>query len=238
MISDLDQELLDFVAVQELVLARQAAVLLQISADEATDRFENFRQRGWVTRVALRRELPAAYRITRLGAERVDDALPPLRALDPIRYRHEIGVGWLYAAGRRGGLGDIRAVLTRRQMQAADTTGRSETLLNTAGARFKDEPPNGVQQDARHTYPDLALVEADEGGGWVPLNIVLTIPDPGQLRTTLARGRDDTLIRAQLFLTEDDSGATRNLIETTAADLGLGDRVHVQRLARDGIAGA
>src|SRR5579875_913294 len=147
MTADSDQDLLLFIAAQEIALAQQAAALLQISNDDATDRLERLRDRGLVTRVRLRSELPAAYRITHKGAEQIDSALPPLTALDPDRYRHEIAIGWLWVAARHGQLGNLREVLTRREMQAADATLRSESLLDTEGASFKDEPMSGVQLD-------------------------------------------------------------------------------------------
>jgi len=234
-IADADQDLLLFTAAQELVLAEQAAALLQITDEEATQRLDQLRDRGLVTRVALKHELPPAYRVTRDGAEQIDSALPPLQALDPGRYRHEIAIGWLWAAARHGQLGKLREVLTRREMQAADATLRSESLLDTPGATFKDNAVAGTQCDARQAYPDLALVQA-EGGGWATLHVILTSPDRAQLRATLNRA--DPLIRAQLFLLQDDSGESRKLIEAVANELDIAHRVHVQQLAHDGIEGA
>jgi hypothetical protein len=46
-------------------------------------------------------------------------------------YRHEIAIAWLWASARHGQLGDLREVLSRREMQAADATLRSESLLDT-----------------------------------------------------------------------------------------------------------
>ena len=91
---------------------------------------------------------------------------------------------------------------------------------------------------AATTYPDLGLVQADDGGGWATLDVMLTVPERDWLRTMLGRGHRDRLIRAQLFLVQGAGGESETLIETVAEDLGLADRVHVKKLASDGIAGA
>ena len=53
----------------------------------------------------------------------------------------------------------------------------------------------------------------------------------------LGRYTHDGLLLAQLYLTEQDQGID-DAITTTAAELGLADKVHVKRLAHDGIAGS
>lgn len=123
-------------------------------------------------------------------------------------------------------------------MQAADATLRSQSFLDTKGASLKDEPVAGSKQNGCQTYPDLGLVQADDGGGWATLDVMLTVPERDWLRTMLGRGHRDRLIRAQLFLVQDAGGESETLIETVAEDLGLADRVHVKKLASDGIAGA
>jgi hypothetical protein len=233
--ADENQDLLLFVAANEVVLAEQAAALLEITDEDATGRLERFGAERLVTRVHLSSQLPPAYRITRAGAEQTDSFLPPLRALDMGGYRHEIAIAWLWASARHGQLGDLREVLSRREMQAADATLRSESLLDTPGAKFSSSPVGGTATDARHAYPDLGLVQA--AGGWVTLDVVLSLPNPGHLRTMLGRYRHDRLMLAQLYLTEQDQ-QIEDAITAAAEDLGVSDRVHVQRLAHNGIAGA
>jgi hypothetical protein len=232
--TDPDQDLLLFVASNEVVLAQQAATLLQITDQDATGRLDRLRARRLVSRVKLSSRLPPAYRITRDGAEQIDCALPPLRTLGTHRYPHEIAIAWLWASARHGQLGELREALTRREMQAADATLRSESLLDTPGARFSTQPATDGKSDPRNTYPDLALLQAS--GGWVTLDVVLSLPKPGPLRTMLGRHRHDPLMLAQLYLTEQDQGID-DAITATAAELGLADKVHVQRLAHDRIAG-
>lgn len=229
-----DEKLLLFIAANELITAQQAAALLEITEQAATDRLDALATEALVTRVVLSSRLAAGYRITAKGADQLDSALPHLRPLDAQTYRHEIAVAWLYAAARNGRLGDLRDVLSRREMQAADSTLRTESLLDTQGARFKDQPTPGQDLDPRYAYPDLALVQA--AGGWATVDVLLTPPGSDWLRTMLGRCHRDQLIRAQLFLVEQNDGIEED-INTAAERLGLRDRVHVQILATDGIAG-
>lgn len=234
MTSDLQHELLSFVAAHELVIAQQAAALLKITEEDATHSLAQLGAQRWVSSIELASRRPVAYRITSEGADLVDSALPPLRALSWSRYRHEIAVPWLWAAARDGNLGELREVLSRRQMQAADATHRTQTLLEQPHAVFAEQPSTGAP-DPRHAYPDLGLVQADHG--WVPLTVVLTPPRPEWLRTMVSRLNRDPLMRGHLYLVEQDAKIEKT-IKTIAAELGVADRVHVQRLAQDAIAGA
>jgi hypothetical protein len=234
MIDGLERDLVSFVAAHEFVTAEQSAALLQVTQSAAADLIERLRTEQLVSRVELSSSVPAAYRITQDGTELIDSALPPLRALSWARYRHEIALGWLWASARHGNLGDISDALSRRQMQCADSSQRSQLLLETPGAAFSDQAAE-PSTDARVAYPDLALVQTS--GGWVSLNVVLTAPEPGRLRTMIGRLSRDPAMRAQLYLVA-NGGHVAHAINTTAADLGVASRVHVQLLAKDGIAGA
>jgi hypothetical protein len=120
-------------------------------------------------------------------------------------------------------------------MQAADATQRAESLLEQPGAVFRDHAADSQMLDARHAYPDLALLQAD--GGWVALNVVLTPPDPKRLKAAIGRLNHERLMRAQLYLAEQDQ-QIEEAIKAAARDLGVGDRVHVQLLASGGVKGA
>ncbi|MGH2843343.1 MAG: hypothetical protein ACRDKL_07120 [Solirubrobacteraceae bacterium] len=233
-ISGTDQDLLLCVAANELVLAQQAAGLLQITDQDATQRLEQLCAERLLTRVTLSGRLPPAYRITRTGAQQVDPHLPPLRALDMGRYRHEIGVAWLWGSARVGGLGNLRQGLSRREMQAADKTLRSESLIDTPGATFGDQPDPGSQPDPRHAYPDIALVQAT--GGWVSLDLVLTLPAPERLSAMVSRLHRHPGILAELYLVESTAGISE-AVKAAAEQHAIAGRVHIQVLAEDGIAG-
>jgi hypothetical protein len=228
------EDLLDLVAQHELVLAEHIAALLELTVGEATGQLENLRGRGLVSRVRISGQSPAAFRITVEGAVQVDTALPRLRPVDPRSYRHAVAVVWLWAAGRRGNLGEVREVLTRRGMQAADATSRTGELVGRPGARFSDDGSDAADSDIDLAYPDLALLPVT--GGWVRIDVVLGAPDPERLQTMITRAHRDRSLAGQLFMVDHDV-QTRELIESIAAQLGLTDRVNVQWLAEDGIAG-
>jgi hypothetical protein len=229
-----EQNLLLYVAAHEVVLAEQAAALLEITEQDATERLEQLRTERLVTSVTLRSRLPPAYRITRDGVERIDSYLPPLRALDMARYRHEIALAWLWASGRHGNLGNLREILSRREMQAADTTLRSESLLDTPGATFGGVQDDDVTTDARHAYPDLGLVQAT--GGWATLDLVLTRPAPHRINAMISRLNHHPQILAELYFVEQHTGIDQ-AIKHAAEQNRISDKVHVQFLATDGIAG-
>lgn len=229
------QRLLLFAAASEVILAKQAAALLKTSTDSAAERLEVLRTQRLVSRVRLSGRLPDGYRITPEGAELIDSQLPATRPLSPAAYRHEIGVGWLWVAAQHGNLGVLREVLTRREMHAADQTLRSESLLNSAGATFADQPVADQRPGLSGTYPDLALIQ--HAGGWVTVNLILGSPSAPQLEWMIGRsGRQQPLILAQLFMVQHPEIGEQ--IKHAAVTLGLGDRVHVQRLAQNGIDGA
>jgi hypothetical protein len=228
------EDLLSVMAVHELVLAEQAATLLEVTVEEATGQLDDLCEQGLLSRVRLSRQSPAVYRVTERGAALVDPALPPLRPLGSFSYRHAVAVVSLWAAGRAGSLGEVHEVLTRRGIQAAEATGRAGSLLGTPGATFKDKAPAIGESDVDLAYPDVALLPVT--GGFVTVDIMLTVPDPERVQTMIGRSHRDKRLVAQLFLVEHD-GSTRELIERTAIELGLADRVHVQWLAEDGIAG-
>jgi hypothetical protein len=234
MMDGLEHDLLSFVAAHELVTAEQAAALLEITNEHATESLASLCAERSVSRIEMSSRLPTAYRITCDGAQLIDSALSPLRPLSWSRYRHELAIAWLWVTARHGGLGELREVLSRRQMQAADATLRSQSLLQQPGAVFNDKSETNLGLGARQAYADLGLVQAD--GGWVPLDVLLTPPEPERLRTMVGRLTRDRLMRAQLYLVERD-GQIDEAIKATAETLGVLDQVHVQFLGRDGVAG-
>jgi DNA-binding MarR family transcriptional regulator len=235
MTDGLEHELLTFVAANELVTANQAAALLEITGSSATNALEQLSAQRLVSRQKMSSSLPATYRITPDGRELIDPALPPLCSLSWPRYRHELAIGWLWLAAHGGSLGEFREALSRRQMQAADATQRTQSLLTEPGAVFSDRSATGPAPHARLAYPDLALLLPD--GGWTAYTIVLSPPEPQRLRNMVDRLNHEPLMRAQLYLVEQDRQIDE-AIKATAHELGVGDRVHLQLLATDGIAGA
>jgi hypothetical protein len=216
-------DLLAFVAAHELVLAEHAAVLLGVSEPDAAEQLQELVEQGLVSRVRLSIHSPTAYRITQQGADRVGSGLPPLRPMDLTGYRRAVAVPGLWLAARAGSFGETPAVLTARQMQAADATSRTGSLLDLAGAKFGNQSPQG-ETDAGSGYPDLGLLTA--AGGWVTADLLFAIPEPLSLHSTIGRAHRDSLIVEQWCFVENLH--SRKLIEDTAAELGLSDRVRVQ----------
>jgi hypothetical protein len=225
-------DLLAFVAAHELVLAEHAAKLLGISETDAAERLQELVEQGLVSRVRLSAHSPTLYRITQHGADRVDTGLPPLRPLDLTGYRRAVAVPGLWLAARSGGFIKTRDVLTARQMWAADATAHTDSLLGAEGAKFRNESPEH-DKDAGNGYPDLGLLTTT--GGWATADLVLTTPDPERLHRIIGRAHEDGLIVQQWFLVDDLRSG--DMIEDTAAHLGLTDRVQVQLIDPAAIAG-
>jgi hypothetical protein len=201
---------------------------------DAIRRLEALREQGVVSRAHVDRGWLAAYRITPKAAARVDPALPPLRAPELARYRRDAAAAWLWTTARNGRFGPQRAILSRREMQAADATARTARLLNRAGAAFGARPSDQPRPGVDLVYRDLALVGAS--GGWQSVDVVLSPPDPKRLRTMIGHPHRDETLSRQLFMV---SGAPRirELIEGIAGELGLAERVSVQSLDPAVIAG-
>jgi hypothetical protein len=157
--------------------------------------------------------------------------LPPLRPMDLAGYRHAVAVLGLWLAARSGTFGNTRDVLTARQMQAADATSRSGSLLGAPGAAFSNEPPQG-DADAGPGYPDLGFLWPT--GGWTSGELVLAAPGQERLHATIDRVSRDRLMLQQWFFVEHTRSG--ELIETTAAELGLADRVRIEMIDLAGIA--
>ncbi len=151
--------------------------------------------------------------------------------LSPNEYRHEVGVGWLWLAARAGNLGELRGLTTERQMQAEDGTARA------AGERPKWGVGlglfNSYGRPARH-YPDLVLDTAS--GHRVAVELELTAKSSGRMRRIMSAYASDSHIDHVLYLAANASIAQR--VADAARRAGIPDRVHVQLLAPDGIAGA
>jgi hypothetical protein len=225
------EELLAFLAANELVIAQHAAQLLEISAEEATDRLDALRNQGAVSRVKVSSGSPAAYRITPRAAVHLDPALPALRAAQPTRYRRDLIGAWLWMTARKDRFGQQQTVLSRREMQAADASSRTATLLGATGVTF-GEKSSITEPDPDPRYRDLALVQAS--GSWQSVDVMLSPPGPERLRGMISRAHHDQTLNRQLFLVRQDL-QVRELIESIAGELGLADSVAIEPLDPAGI---
>jgi hypothetical protein len=179
-----DQDLLRFVAAHEVVVAIQAARLRGMGdVDDVAARLEGLRDQGLVSRLRVSPQSPAGYRVTPDGAARVDPALPELTASIVGRYRHHLGVGWLWLAAQRGAFGKGDSILSAREMRAADATGHTGGLLDAVGATFGVALPG--RPSGELAYPDLAVMYPNKY--WLGVHLLYALPDSGWLRTTMQR---------------------------------------------------
>ena len=90
------------VAAHHLVLAEHVARLLGVDDDAARDHLAATQLVGLIRRRRLLTIDAGCYQITCAGLAAIASELPPPR-LDPDRYRHEIGAGWLWLAATTAG---------------------------------------------------------------------------------------------------------------------------------------
>ncbi|MGH3264100.1 MAG: hypothetical protein ACRDNS_19130 [Trebonia sp.] len=108
-------DVLVFVAGHELVLAEHVAELLRVGVPEATGRLDGLLEQGLISRVRLSPRSPAAYRITAMGAGRVDPAVPGARRLDSTGYRRAVAAGFSAVRERRPTEADVEGSLPQTE---------------------------------------------------------------------------------------------------------------------------
>jgi hypothetical protein len=218
-LTDRDRIALEFAAEHRLVLAAQVAVLLQTSVGGARKRLGLLVGSGWL-RFERKFTGPGCYLIERRGLAAVGSRLPRPRDLDPAAYDHDVGLGWLWLAARRGWFGTVDRVVSEREMRSHD--GRPEHRREPIGVRLGGVGPRGGER--RH-YPDL-LLECRTGHR-VAVELELTTKPRRRLEGILAGYATDPRIDAVLYLVRDPP--TGRAIERAAASLGSSPTVIVQR---------
>jgi hypothetical protein len=212
------------------LIVPQLALLLGVSDATAARRLRQLEQRQLLELRRIFTGLPAAAVIRSRGLRAVGS---PLKApqVNYNEYRHDVGVGWLWLAARAGSFGELRGVTTDRRMQAEDATA-------VAGGR---SAPWGVGvgmlgshgQPQRH-YPDLLLETAS--GHRVAVELELTAKSSGRMNRIMGAYAGDSRVDQILYVAANSSIAAR--VRESARRAGIPNRVHVQLLAPDGIAGA
>jgi hypothetical protein len=228
-LDDRDREVLAFVAAHRMVAADHVMVLLAKDVGTAHGRLGQLEAEGFVRRERLFRRGPDCYRITPAGLSSIrSDLAPP--EFDP-RYRHDVGVAWVWLAATRGTFGTLDRVVTEREMREADQKWSEPGGLDgdVAGRPAADVgappfgvPVTGVDGDRSRHYPDLLLI----GRGRVAVELQLALPSPRRLREILVGYGADARVWAVLFLVVDPEIAGR--VESAAAQLGISQMVQVQ----------
>jgi hypothetical protein len=224
-LTDRDRELLEFAALNRIVLASQLEVLLGATTDAVTTRLRALRRAGYLDSQTPFDRQPRCYWITSRGLHAIESSLPKPR-FELRSYRHDLGVGWLWLAARGGAFGPAVRVVSEREMRSSDASAahaaraggeRTETL----GVRLGGVGPGGRE---RLHYPDLLLVGAD--GRRAALELELTPKGRARRERILAGYAADGRIDDVVYLV--DQPAVARGVLTSAARLGIRGRVHVQ----------
>jgi hypothetical protein len=220
-----DIELLEFASRQRIVLSSHAQALLTVSADAAASRMRALARAGLLDHQALFDRQPRCYWITRHGLQAIGSSLSPPR-MDLRSYRHDIGVAWLWLAARSGAFGPLRDITSEREMRSRDAAAAHAARNAGGGAEPLAVRLGGIGPGGRERlhYPDLLLTGA--GGRRVAVELELTSKAGSRRQRILAGYGADRRVDAVLYLV--DSRAVARAIRSSAARLGILERVHVQ----------
>lgn len=217
-ITDRDLELLAFLAEHRIADVDHVRALLGVSDSVAYGRLRSLARLGLVTQHRFFQAQRSCYRITREGLASIDSKLPPPR-IDLRCYGHDIGLGWVWLAARRGSFGALRDVVSERRMRSND--GAEPERQDTFGVRLGGYGAGGKP---RLHYPDLLLVTGD--GKRIAVELELTGKGRARRERILGGYAADPRIDAVLYLVENRSLARS--LQASAARLGIGAMVHVQ----------
>lgn len=214
-----DRTLLEFLAEHRIVRANQIAQLLGVTVPSAQRRLRRLGAGGYVAAGQLYAEQPKHYRVTGRGLRATGSDLGTPR-LDQLRYRHDVGLAWLWLAARTGRFGNVTAMYSERRMRSEDLRpGPREQF----GVQVIGEGPSGGV--VTH-YPDLLLQTA--AGSRVAVELELTAKPRARLERIIGRYACDRRFDAVLYLVDDPRRAEQ--IRGAAARVGASRFVHVQRV--------
>jgi hypothetical protein len=217
-----DRLLLEFASHHRLILASQAALVLQVDLDDAEVRLDALRDGGLI-RDARSESCPfPGEQITGAGLRAISSPLRAPRQGSASGYHHDVRLGWLWLAARSGAFGTLRGVVSERHMRSHDRRG--EEWAQRFGVRLGGVGPAGHE---RLHYPDLVLKTAS--GRRVALELELTRKPSIRLSKILAGYAADPRIDAVVYLVEKPTVAAN--ISRAAARMGISDLVHVQRVS-------
>lgn len=218
-----DRLLLEFASHHRLILASQAALVLQVDLDDAEVRLDALRDAGLI-RDARGESCPfPGEQITGAGLRSIGSPLRAPRQGSASGYHHDVGLGWLWLAARSGAFGALRGVVSERHMRSHDRR-RDEEWAQQFGVRLGGVGPAGHE---RLHYPDLVLKTAS--GRRVALELELTGKPSIRLNKILAGYAADPRIDAVVYLVEKPAVAAK--VGRAAARMGISDLVHVQRVS-------
>ena len=216
-----DLQILSFLAEHRTVLERQIAVLLDRPARVLDGSLDALAQAGYVIRWLGFGE-DRCCRIQKRGLQAMGVGLrAPSDNLG--KYRHDIGVAWLWVLAQRGSFGPLSQVIGERRLHSED--------------RLRPERPHSVRLggydskgEAHRHYPDLVLV--DHQGRRVALELELTTKDRGRRERILAGYGAERRIDGVVYFVERNARgrAVGHAIEASAARVDVADRVHLRTI--------
>jgi hypothetical protein len=224
-ITERDLTLLAFAAEHRFVIAAQVAVLLSATEAAADARLRALGKGGYLRSERKLFRQPASHQITRDGLRAAASDLPVPHPVDLAVYRHDLGLGWLMLAARRGRFGSMADVVSERRMRSHD--GRDPARSERFGVRR-----GGVGADGRERlhYPDMVAVTAS--GHRVAFELELSTKTRDRREGILAAYGADRDVDAVVYLVE--RAAVGRAIQRSAARVGVQDRVHVQKVSFGG----
>jgi hypothetical protein len=228
-LSRADLSLLGPLAEHRLLIVPQVALLLGVSDRTAARRLARLHGAGLVLHRQIFAGAPHAVRITSPGLRVIDSSLKAPN-LNLNEYRHDVGVAWLWLAARGGSFGSLTGMTSDRRMQSEDAGRLASGGWARWGIGVGLFGPHGNPQ--RH-YPDLMLETAS--GHRVGVELELTSKSVRRMDRIMWAYASDARIDHVLYLAGNQRIAQR--VTDSARRAGIGDRVHVKLLARDGIEG-
>ncbi len=219
-----DRELLEFLAEHRLVLADHVGALLRISPRAADARLRALADAGFLTHERVFHRQPPCVQIARAGLAAIGSDLPAPR-LDLRSYQHDVGVAWLWLAGRGGTFGEMREVIAERRLRSHDASDKGES--QRLGVRLGGVGPKGAE---RVHYPDLLLVTGD--GKRIAVELELSWKGPARTERILAGYAADRGVSAVLYLVE--SRRIGRSVEAAARRVGIPDLVQIQMIGFSG----
>jgi len=238
-VSEVDEEVLRYVARHPVVLVSQVQALLELQEQAAAERLASLSGDGLIRLAPRFRNQLAGYQITRSGLAQIGSD-PPVPRVDLRRYRHDIGVVWLWLAARNGVFGEIERVFSEREMRVADKVDaaakyafdlelspavRAKAADASFGATLESDVPGDPPPVQ---YPDLVLVVPS---GRLAVQLLLTGVGRDPLDAILSGYALKSSITDVLFLVE--SSAVGVAVQASAARLRLARSVHVQKVHLD-----
>lgn len=225
-LSEIDLELLRFLAEHRFLLAEHAAALLGVTPQTASRRLARLARARYVRQEAGFNHQPDMHLITRAGLAAVGSTVSAPR-VNLLTYEHDVGLAWLWLAAQRGTFGPLSEILGERSLRSQDgARDRSAGCGDSAEPFGIRKGGVGIRGGERLHYPDMLLRTAD--GRWVALELELSHKARVRVESILAAYAADPRIAGVVYLVQSQSVARS--VERAARRVGVPDLVHLQRV--------